>query len=89
MSDRGIKAIDRCRVVFDIIQGMDNIRTRQILDYVKARKSCTLKELMQKFRISSATIRPIAGLLGPAEAVTGDDGGVVIADDGAVVTARS
>ena len=39
--------------------------------------------------ISSATIRPIAGLLGPAEAVTGDDGGVVIADDGAVVTARS
>ena len=35
---------------------MDSIRTRQILDYVKARKSGTLKELMQKFRISSATI---------------------------------
>lgn len=39
--------------------------------------------------ISSATIRPILGLLGPAEAVTGDDGGMLIADDGEIVTARS
>ena len=35
---------------------MDNFRTRQILAYLKQRKSCTLAELMKKFDVSSATI---------------------------------
>ena len=30
---------------------MENFRTRQILAYLKHRKSCTLAELMKKFEV--------------------------------------
>ena len=56
---------------------MDSIRTRQILDYVKARKSCTLKELMQKFHISSATIHRDVVALAARDAVERVRGGLV------------
>ena len=56
---------------------MDSIRTRQILDYVKARKSCTLKELMQKFRISSATVHRDVVTLAARDAVERVRGGLV------------
>jgi len=48
---------------------MDSIRTRQILDYVKTRKPGTLKELMQKFRISSATVHRDVVALAARDAV--------------------
>ena len=56
---------------------MDSIRTRQILDYVKARKSCTLKELMQKFHISSATVHRDVVALAARDAVERVRGGLV------------
>lgn len=44
---------------------MKIMRTYDILNYVKKRKRCTVKELMQRFKASSATIhRDIATLVG-------------------------
>ena len=36
--------------------GMRKLRTLDIVDYVKAKKRCTLAHLMQKFKVSSAKI---------------------------------
>ena len=44
--------------------GMRKLRTLDIVDYVKAKKRCTLAHLMQKFKVSSATIhRDVAELV--------------------------
>ena len=43
---------------------MRKLRTLDIVDYVKAKKRCTLTHLMQKFKVSSATIhRDVAELV--------------------------
>ena len=43
---------------------MRKLRTLDIVDYVKAKKRCTLAHLMQKFKVSSATIhRDVAELV--------------------------
>ena len=50
---------------------MEKFRTHLILDYLKARKRCTLIELMKKFNVSSATIhRDVKELSQPAGAAT-------------------
>ena len=56
---------------------MDNIRVRRILAYVKARKSCTLKELMAEFGVSSATIHRDVEALSKRDAVERVRGGLV------------
>ena len=56
---------------------MDNIRIRRILAYVKARKSCTLKELMEEFRISSATVHRDVKALSKRDAIECVRGGIV------------
>ena len=44
--------------------GMRKLRTLDIVDYVKAKKRCTLAHLMLKFKVSSATIhRDVAELV--------------------------
>ena len=43
---------------------MRNLRSYQILDYVKSRRHCSLEELREKFNVSSATIyRDVAALV--------------------------
>ena len=59
---------------------MDNIRIRQILAYLKARKSCTLKELMDHFGVSSATIHRDVETLAKRDAVERVRGGLVYND---------
>ena len=56
---------------------MDNIRIRQILAYLKARKSCTLKELMDAFDVSSATIHRDVAILAKRDAVERVRGGLI------------
>ena len=56
---------------------MDNFRTRQILAYLKARKSCTLAELMRKFGVSSATIHRDVEVLARRDAVERVRGGLI------------
>ena len=56
---------------------MDNIRIRQILAYLKARKSCTLKELMDAFDVSSATIHRDVEILAKRDAVERVRGGLI------------
>ena len=56
---------------------MDNIRIRQILAYLKARKSCTLKELMDAFGVSSATIHRDVAILAKRDAVERVRGGLI------------
>ena len=56
---------------------MDNIRMRQILAYLKARKSCTLKELMDAFGVSSATIHRDVAILAKRDAVERVRGGLI------------
>ena len=56
---------------------MDNIRIRQILAYLKARKSCTLKELMDSFGVSSATIHRDVEILAKRDAVERVRGGLI------------
>ena len=59
---------------------MENLRTRQILAYMKSKKSCSLGELMKKFRVSSATIHRDAGLLAQRGVVERVRGGLVYHD---------
>jgi len=59
---------------------MDNFRTRQILAYLKARKSCTLAELMSKFGVSSATIHRDVEVLARRDAVERVRGGLIYND---------
>ena len=56
---------------------MDNIRIRQILAYLKSRKSCTLKELMDAFGVSSATIHRDVAILAKRDAVERVRGGLI------------
>lgn len=56
---------------------MDKIRTHLILDYLKSKKRCTLEHLMQRFRISSATIHRDVAELARRDAVVRVRGGVV------------
>ena len=56
---------------------MDNIRIRQILAYLKARKSCTLMELMDAFGVSSATIHRDVAILAKRDAVERVRGGLI------------
>ena len=56
---------------------MDNIRIRQILAYLKARKSCTLKELMDAFDVSSAIIHRDVAILAKRDAVERVRGGLI------------
>lgn len=56
---------------------MENFRTRQILAYLKQRKSCTLAELMKKFDVSSATIHRDVEALSKRDAVERVRGGLV------------
>ena len=59
---------------------MDNFRTRQILAYLKTRKSCTLAELMEKFGVSSATIHRDVEALTRRDAVERVRGGLIYND---------
>lgn len=56
---------------------MDNIRIRQILAYLKVRKSCTLMELMDAFGVSSATIHRDVAILAKRDAVERVRGGLI------------
>ena len=56
---------------------MDNIRIRQILAYLKTQKSCTLKELMDAFGVSSATIHRDVAILAMRDAVERVRGGLI------------
>lgn len=59
---------------------MENLRTRQILAYLKSKKSCSLGELMKRFRVSSATIHRDAELLAQRGVVERVRGGLVYHD---------
>jgi len=67
---------------------MEILRTRRILDYLKTRKSCSLKELMEKFNVSSATIHRDVESLARRDAIERVRGGVVF-NDAMVAKARS
>ncbi|MBR3086937.1 MAG: DeoR/GlpR transcriptional regulator [Kiritimatiellae bacterium] len=56
---------------------MDTIRTRRILAYLKAKKSCSVRELMDKFKASSATIHRDLDTLSRSEYVERVRGGVI------------
>ena len=60
---------------------MDNIRIRQILAYLKTRKSCTLKELMDAFGVSSATIHRDVAILAKRDAVERVRGGLIRSEE--------
>lgn len=59
---------------------MRNIRTYDILEYLKKKKRCTLQELMTKFDVSSATIHRDVSELVSRNAVERIRGGIVFAD---------
>ncbi|MBR3223163.1 MAG: DeoR/GlpR transcriptional regulator [Kiritimatiellae bacterium] len=59
---------------------MENLRTRQILAYLKSKKSCSLDELMKRFRVSSATIHRDAEILAQRGVVERVRGGLVYHD---------
>lgn len=56
---------------------MANIRTLRILEYVKARKTCSMKELMEKFKISAATLHRDVTALVARNAVEHVHGGIL------------
>ena len=59
---------------------MENFRTKLILAYLKGKKACSLKELMEKFGVSSATIHRDAEELAKRDAVERVRGGLVYKD---------
>lgn len=59
---------------------MKNLRTYDILAYLKKKKRCTLDELMQRFAVSSATIHRDVAELVSSNAVERVRGGIVFAD---------
>ena len=59
---------------------MRNIRTYDILEYLKKKKRCTLQDLMTKFGVSSATIHRDVTELVSRNAVERIRGGIVFAD---------
>ena len=56
---------------------MDTLRTHLILDFLKTKKRCTLAELMQEFKVSSATIHRDVDALVRRDAVTRVRGGIL------------
>jgi len=56
---------------------MEKLRTHLILEYLKAKKHCTIDELMLKFKISSATVHRDVEELAKRDAVTRVRGGLV------------
>ena len=56
---------------------MENLRTKLILVHLKSRKACSLKELMAKFGVSSATIHRDAEELAKRDVVERVRGGLV------------
>ena len=59
---------------------MKNLRTYDILEYLKRKKRCTLAELMRKFKVSSATIHRDVAELVRRNSVERVRGGIVFAD---------
>lgn len=59
---------------------MENIRLSRMLTFVKSRKSCTVKELMDHFSISSATAHRDIALLSKRDAVERVRGGIIYND---------
>ena len=59
---------------------MRNIRTYDILEYLKKKKRCSLQDLMAKFGVSSATIHRDVAELVSRNAVERIRGGIVFAD---------
>ena len=62
------------------MDGMDNLRIRKMLAYVKQKRSCTVDELMEKFGVSSATAHRDIALLAKRDAVERVRGGIVYND---------
>jgi len=56
---------------------MDNLRLRKIIGFAKARKSCSIAELMEKFGVSSATIHRDIVLLAKRDVVERVRGGII------------
>lgn len=56
---------------------MDNLRIRQILEFLKERKSCSIAELKDRFAVSNATIHRDIALLAERDAIERVRGGVV------------
>ncbi len=56
---------------------MDTLRTRQILEFLKERKSCSIAELRDRFGVSNATIHRDIALLAERDAVERVRGGIV------------
>lgn len=56
---------------------MDNLRIRQILGFLKERKSCSIAELKDRFAVSNATIHRDIALLAERDAIERVRGGVV------------
>ena len=59
---------------------MKNLRTYDILEYLKRKRRCTLEELMRKFGVSSATIHRDVAELVRRNSVERVRGGIVFAD---------
>lgn len=59
------------------MRGMEKLRTRLILDYLRKKRHVTLSELMRKFSVSSATIHRDVAELSRRDAVTIVRGGLV------------
>lgn len=59
---------------------MEKLRTHRILEYLKARKTCTLAELMEHFGVSSATIHRDVLELSRRDAVERVRGGLIFRD---------
>ena len=59
---------------------MENLRRKLIISYLKRKKTCTLKELMEEFDVSSATIHRDVTLLASRDAIERVRGGLVYND---------
>jgi len=59
---------------------MEKLRTRRMLAYVKAKKFCTVAELMERFGASSATVHRDIAELAKRDAVERVRGGIVFND---------
>jgi len=59
---------------------MEKLRSRQIFDYLRRKRSCSFAELMRVFKISSATVHRYAEELSRRDAVRRVRGGLVFND---------
>ena len=71
------------------IPAMKNLRSYAILDYLKERKYCSLKELMQRFGVSSATIHRDVAELEARDALRRVRGGVAYPEVAPEASARA